>query len=242
MTPNLDPNEIFYTITESIKKRSSVEKKENGCTASKKFFHLVWVKKEGGGWGARKCKRKIVQVSRLFFCFHFGQCFWCSSTLFSPLMDCDYFMATWLIVCITIIGLLFCFLMSWILLPKNKTENAILPTSKNWYKKMRCGMGYPCCIQEGLDTDLIKSLPTTLTSISCQDNLLILCWHDNRLRKWLRSRFYLSSTLYNRAFWSLCSRMVNGKNELWWVDLLGPEWRLSIWCGGGRGADVQMAF
>lgn len=28
MTPNLDPNEIFYNISESIKKRSSVEKKE----------------------------------------------------------------------------------------------------------------------------------------------------------------------------------------------------------------------
>ena len=124
-TPSLSP----------LRKDQVWKKKENGCTASKKFFHLVWVKKEGGGWGARKCKRKIVQVSRLFFCFHFGQCFWCSSTLFSPLMDCDYFMATWLIVCITIIGLLFCFLMSWIQLPKNKTENAILPTSKNWYKK-----------------------------------------------------------------------------------------------------------
>ena len=155
------------------------------------------------GWGEESAKEKLCKFLLLLLPFWPMFLVACVGRqvflfpLFSPLMDCDYFMATWLIVCITIIGLLFCFLMSWIQLPKNKTENVILPTSKNWYKKMRCGMGYPCCIQEGLDTDLIKSLPTTLTSISCQDNLLILCWHDNRLRKWLRGRFFFSFTHHN---------------------------------------------
>ena len=47
-------------------------------------------------------------------------------------------------------------------------------TEKTYPNMLKDDVLYPCYIQEGLDTDLIK-LPTTLTGISCQDNLLILC-------------------------------------------------------------------
>ena len=75
MTSNLDPNEIFHHITESIKKRSSVKKREL-LVHWQKVLSFSFGEEEKGG-GKETAKEKLCKfLPFLLLIFRPSRCCW----------------------------------------------------------------------------------------------------------------------------------------------------------------------